>query len=139
MNPRPVMISPDEAAKLLANNAAPGTDPARERAALQAIREMCDTAVTAHTQLNPAAVAYVLDTTEVQLISSATYGAPEVVPMLLDEALALVQAAGTEIAWEPHPYLSATHCLLVVSRIPSRSDRAVWFGVPAPLPDSPST
>jgi len=127
MNPRPVMLDPDEAAKLLASNAAPGTDPARERAAIQAIRRMCGEAEAARGQLDPAAVAYLLDTAQVQLIRSATYGAREAVPMALDEALALVHAIGTEIAWKPHPYLGDAYGVLVANRIPNR---AVWFAVP---------
>jgi hypothetical protein len=135
VNPRPVMIDPDEAAKLLANHATPGTDPARQQAAIEAIRSMCAAAAAAGEWVNPAEITGTLDSAQVQLISATGGTGTRLVTWSLDDALALVQAHGTECSWEPHPYFAMTHCLLVVNRVPARNrDVIVWFATPAAQP-----
>jgi hypothetical protein len=128
MATRPEMIPPGQAAELLARWAAPATDPGKAHAAIEKIRDLCDSATAAGSQVTPGQILDLLDGTEEPVISGTEPGTRLPVAWALDDAIALTREPGTECAWTPHPYYTS-HCLLVVAR---RSGRTIYFNVPAP-------
>jgi hypothetical protein len=129
MTSPPVMIPPQDAAGLLACHAVAVTDPGRGRAAIEAVRRLCETAARCGVMVSPAAVLDALDGLDALVITGAEAG-PRLATWNLGDAIALTRDPHAEATWSPHPY-HRSHCLLIVARHPHR---AVHFNVPAPGP-----